>query len=130
MVPGSDITLRSLRHSDDVFSVGAYALTVKLVNEWHTPPGQQPTSPVSSQTPVSTIIAPDRFEPNNTPATATWLGRITRDTISGVNLATGSDVDYYKFQAGSSGVYQVTAQGVVVQILNMAEGFLPGQQTA
>ncbi|MGC8640945.1 MAG: matrixin family metalloprotease [Isosphaeraceae bacterium] len=102
--------------TDDVFSVGTYALTVSLLNSTPSlPPAQQTTPPGASQQPVSTGPAPDRFEPNNTPATATALGRITQDTVSGVNLATGSDVDYFAFQTGTGGVYQVSAQGVIIQ---------------
>ena len=106
--------------TDDVFSVGAYALTVNLQNvSPPIPPARQTTPPGSAPRPVSIGTAPIRFEPNNTPATATWLGRITRVTVSGVNLATGSDVDYYAFQTQTSGVYQVTARGVVIQACTM-----------
>jgi hypothetical protein len=70
---------------------------------------------------------PDRFEMNDTARTATRLGRVVQVAYAGLTLTAG-DVDFYAFQAGAAGVYQVLAPGTVVQVLDsrgrvMAQGY-------
>ena len=112
----------------DVFGVGAYAMSVTLLHSsaGNGSPAQQSTPPATFQGPPSTGIPPDRFEPNNTPAAATWLGRINQDTVSGVNISSASDLDYFKFQTASSGSYQVTAQGMLVQVFTARGRLIAG----
>jgi hypothetical protein len=69
---------------------------------------------------------PDRFEPNNTPTTATWLGRVSYATISGVNLTSGSDVDYFVFQTARTGAFRISAPGVLIQVLTVRGRLLSG----
>ncbi len=53
--------------------------------------------------------APDRFEPNNTPATAAHLGALTSLNLTGLTISTATDVQWFQFVAGSSGTYRVSA---------------------
>ncbi len=115
----------------DVFSVGAYSLTVSMskapqvstpVTSTPSPVVTSPTTTPVTSTPSGPIYTPvvvsaDRFESNNTTSRATKLGKTVSTTIASLTLTTG-DVDYYSFQAGAAGVYQVSAPGTVVQILN------------
>jgi hypothetical protein len=52
-------------------------------------------------------IQPDRFEPNNDPASATDLGVLGQQTQSGLTIHVTNEDDYFKFVAASSGNYQV-----------------------
>jgi hypothetical protein len=110
----------------DVFGVGAYAMTVTLMQgAAHVGSPASPTTPPASLLGLpGSVIPPDRFEPNNTPATAAWLGRISQDTVHNLNLASGSEIDYFRFQAASGGVYQVAAPGVVLQAFTSRGKFL------
>ncbi len=121
--------------TNDVFDVGAYNLTVALTSS---PPVARPTptptpapvqtpapiftpSPIVPTTPIystSVIVAPDRYESNDTLGTATRFGKVNQGVVTGVTLHTASDVDYYTFQAGSAGTFQIIANGATVQVLN------------
>lgn len=48
-------------------------------------------------------IQPDRFEPNNTPETATNLGELGLQTQPGLTVHVSNESDYFKFTAASSG---------------------------
>jgi hypothetical protein len=48
-------------------------------------------------------ILPDRFEPNNTPETATDLGELGVQTQSGLTAHISNESDYFKFVAASTG---------------------------
>ena len=115
--------------TNDVFSVGAYALSVSLPSS--TPAAPKPTpSPPSTVAPrpaaPATVIAPDRFEPNNSAASATRLGRVKQATLSGINLSSGTDLDYFQFQTSRAGSYQISAPGVMIQAFNSRGKLLSG----
>ena len=57
-------------------------------------------------------VAPDRYEPNDTPAAATNFGNITSVSQSSLSLNTTSDVDYYCFTPTKSGTYTVTVTAI------------------
>jgi hypothetical protein len=52
-------------------------------------------------------IQPDRFEPNNSFADATNLGVLGVQTQSGLTIHTTNENDFFRFEAASSGSYQV-----------------------
>ncbi len=52
-------------------------------------------------------IQPDRFEPNNSFAQATDLGVLGTQTQSGLTIHVSNGSDYFRFEAASSGNYQV-----------------------
>jgi hypothetical protein len=52
-------------------------------------------------------IQPDRFEPNNSFAQATDLGVLGVQTQSGLTIHTTNGDDFFRFEAASSGTYQV-----------------------
>lgn len=137
IVPGRRYYAAVTGATNDVFSVGAYNLIVTMSQSptvappVATPPVTTPvipppapvvTRPVTSQ-PVGPIYTPpvvvwaDRFEPNNSTAQAVRLGRVSSTSVAGLTLTTG-DVDYFTFQARTAGVYQVSAPGTVIQLLN------------
>lgn len=131
-VPGERYYVTVTGATHDVFSVGAYALAVSLPNVSPTTTSPPPSSPPSPPTPVtppvtsSTGVAPDRFEPNSAPGTATRLGRIATATVSGLNFTSGSDLDYFIFQTGATGAYQVSAPGAVIQVFTARGRLLAG----
>lgn len=53
-------------------------------------------------------LGPDRYEANNTAATATDFGRTNSVSQTGLTLHTAADVDYYKFSPTKSASYVVT----------------------
>ena len=97
VAPGQRIYVGVTGATADAFSVGAYALAVAFegVNR---PPADTPT-------------APDRYEPNDTPATATRLpaGAASPVVVVGLSLHNGSDVDDFAWQNTKAGVYVAAA---------------------
>ena len=63
-------------------------------------------------------IPPDRFESNNTIATATPLGNVSRTTIGNLTLDTASDVDVFSFRGNRASVYAITAFGTTIQVVD------------
>jgi hypothetical protein len=51
---------------------------------------------------------------------------VTQDTIGGINLTSGLDVDYFKFQTGTAGTYVVSAPGTLIQVYNARGRFVAG----
>jgi len=132
VVPGERYYITVSGATHDVFSVGAYALAVSLPNGSPTTTSPPPTFPPSPPTPVPppvnsiTGVAPDRFEPNGAPGTATRLGRIATATVSGLNFTSVSDLDYFIFQTGATGAYQVSAPGALIQVFTARGKLLVG----
>jgi hypothetical protein len=60
---------------------------------------------------------PDRFEPNDTPATATLLGKVTQTTVSGLTFTSSSDLDFFLLRTGWTGAYRISAPGAMIQVL-------------
>jgi hypothetical protein len=80
------------------------------------PPVVPPVSPPPTTVPS---VAPDRFEPNDTPALATQLGLVGgTTTLAGLSLTTRSDLDAFAFVSSRAGVYQVSAPGTMVRIVD------------
>jgi hypothetical protein len=127
LTPGERYFVSVTGATGDVFSVGAYQLVVSLPNSSPPQPLPLPPSTGNSLPPSSgSTLAPDRLEPNNTATTATWLGRVTRETVGGINLTSGLDVDYFRFQTGSTGAYVVDAPGTLIQVYNARGRFVAG----
>ncbi len=123
VVPGQRYYVAVTGATGDVFAVGAYQLDVAFVGG--APAATAAPTPVPIVTPTPTpapapvaTIAPDRFEPNNTPAQATRLGLVTSTAVGGLTLDTPGDVDVFSFQAARAGAFQVTAPGTSVRVLN------------
>lgn len=140
LVPGRRYYAAVTGATSDVFGVGAYNLTVSMsgspavVKPTTPPPSTAPTAPAPSAPntppatgpvyppsgpvyPTTVVVSPDRFELNNSSKTATRLGRLTQASYAGLTLP-AADVDFFAFQAGVAGIYQVSASGAVVQVLN------------
>jgi hypothetical protein len=81
--------------TSDVFGMGAYQLNVQFGGVTQPPP------------PPPSITA-DRYELNDTPATATNFGRTNSISQTNLTLHTTTDVDYYTFSPTKSGNYTVT----------------------
>src|SRR5439155_9318264 len=64
------------------------------------------STPPGSTTPA---LTPDRYETNNTWGAAKDLHKLTSLNVTGLTLHSATDVDYYKFAAGSTGTYSVSA---------------------
>lgn len=122
VVPGQRYYVQVSGATSDVFSVGAYAMAVALPSSTPSAPSSPPTPPPPLA--AITSIPHDRFEPNNSAATATRLGRVNQVTLSGMNLSSGADVDYFTFQIARAGSYQIAAPGVVIQVFNARRRFL------
>ena len=90
------------------------SLGLAVANGTPTPPGPTPaTATRTSSSPSSRSSPPpappnDRFEPNNTPATATDLGTVIRTTLPKLAIA-GGDEDWFRFQAAATGNLTVQA---------------------
>ena len=84
VVPGQRYYVVVSGATGGVFDAGNYDLSVTLPTPRTvaSPPAPTPTIPAPSPAPIG--VPPDRFEPNNTLATATPLGRVTQITVSGL----------------------------------------------
>src|SRR5262249_12932805 len=58
--------------------------------------------------PATTTPAPDRFEADDTAATAANLGTVSSVSQTGLTLHTSTDVDYYSFTAATRGTFTVS----------------------
>lgn len=63
---------------------------------------------------IATVIVPDRYETGSAVAVPIFVGA----TVESVSLHTAADVDAYAFQGGRAGVYQVSAAGTYVQVVD------------
>jgi hypothetical protein len=91
LVAGQTYYLQAAGATTDVFGMGAYKLNIQFGGI------TVPAGP-----------GPDRFEPNDTFATATQFGTLTSLSQTNLTLHTSTDVDYYTFKAGSKGTYTVS----------------------
>ena len=101
---------------------GAYQLVVSLPQS-STPSQTSPSSP-SSSTPTTPTTPTGPTTPaippvtNTTPQTAINLGWITQTTVTGLSFSSGSIAEYFNYQNGTEGAYEVTAAGVFIQVYN------------
>src|SRR5262249_167811 len=85
--------------------------------------------------PPPPTISPDKFEANNTSATATNFGTVSSVSQTGLTLDTASDVDYYTFVAGNKGTFTVSitpthASGTLTPaVLNAQQTVLASSQS-
>jgi hypothetical protein len=139
VVPGQRYYVAVTGATSDVFAVGAYALTMAFdgVSPVRTPPTPvipPPTppapgpSPATVAPPTSSAVAPDRFEPNDAPRTATSLGLVSQVYVGGLTLTSGSDTDYFVFRNTRVGFYMVSAAGTTLRVLD-ARGNIVAQGT-
>src|SRR5262249_26878472 len=91
LVAGQTYYVLASGATTDAFGMGAYKLTAQFG-------GISPPPPP----------APDRFEADNTVATAANFGTLTSVSQTGLTTHTSTDIDYYKAAAGSKGVFTVT----------------------
>jgi len=147
IVPGQRYFVMVKGATNDVFSVGAYNLTVALPgnpqavqptptpvptpiiptptpNPWPTPPPAVPTPPAPSVNANAATPLPDRLESNDVISAATRLGRVTQTTVTGLSLHSAADVDYFHFQINAAGTFQISADGAAVQVLNPRGGLV------
>jgi len=90
-------------------------------------PRQAPTpSPTSAPRPQRPTIHPDRFQPNTTPAKATYLGVILQETVGNLSIASPRTVHFFKFRSARAGYYRITAPGVELRLYDSA-GHLLGR---
>ena len=97
--------------------MGAYAMSVTLLHAsggTGSPPAVDSSCHVPGATKHRYPTGPVRAQQH--PCHRNLAGTDQSDTVSGVNISSASDLDYFKFQTASSGAYQVTAQGMLVQV--------------
>jgi len=132
VVPGQRYYMTVTGDTGTYFDVGAYQLVVSLPQS--SPPNSPgPTPPPVVPTPTPTpqpppIVSPRPPATNISPQTATRLGRLTQITLPNLGFNSGSSVEYFEFQSGGPGAYQINAPGVSIQMLT-ASGRLIAQGT-
>jgi hypothetical protein len=126
VVPGQRYYVVVTGATHDVFDAGAYRLDVSLPNSQPAvAPSQPPTSvPVPTPPPVTTAVIPPSA--NNSPSTATRLGRVTWASLANLHLSSGSELDYFTLQLARNGSYVVTAPGVQVEVFNARGMYVAG----
>lgn len=121
VVPGERFYIAVTGATQDVFATGAYHLQVSFLGGPPPPPPLPPVTPPSGGggggNPAP-VLGPDRFEPNNTVATATNLGVVTQTALVGLSLDTVRDVDVFFMASAGTGTYQVAAPGTNVWVIN------------
>lgn len=147
IVPGQRYYVSVKGATNDVFSVGAYNLTVSLPkgapsaprptptptptpiptptpNPWPTTPPVivNPSTPAVNSNAVN--VLPDRFESNDVIGAATRIGRSNQFSVTGLSLHSSADVDYFMFQNASAGTFQIVAGGAAIQVLNPRGGLV------
>lgn len=143
IVPGQRYYVSVKGATSDVFSVGAYNLTISLPkgspstprptptptpnptpNPWPTTPPVivSPTAPVVNSNAVNAL--PDRFESNDVIGAATRIGRSNQFSVTGLSLHSATDVDYFMFQNATAGTFQIVASGAAIQVLNPRGGLV------
>ncbi len=130
VVPGQRYYMAVTGDTHTYFDAGAYQLVVSL------PQSSPPNSPVPAPPPVvptptptpqpSPIVSQPPPATNTSPRTATRLGRVTQTTLPNLGFNSGWTVEYFIFQSGQAGAYQINAPGASIQVFN-ARGKLLAQ---
>lgn len=131
LVPGRRYYIAVTGATRDVFAVGAYQLRVSFLNTPTSvtptpipapPPPAAPIDPSSPPLPTQGVpvvmIAPDSSEPDDAPGLATALGTIATTAVGDRSLHTAGDVDGFSLRAARAGIYQITAVGTSIRVLN------------
>ena len=103
VAPGQRYYVSVTGATDDVFSVGAYHLVVALPSSTPAAPPLPPT-PTSTGTSLRPLPAPAiPPDPSSPTIRSPRRGRsgASPAVVGGVNLNSGLDVDYYRYQTGS-----------------------------
>src|SRR5271157_1832649 len=131
VVPGQRYYMAVTGDTGTYFDAGAYQLVVSL------PQSSPPNSPAPAPPPVVPTPAPTPQPPpvvslppatNTSPQTATRLGRVIQTTLPNLSFNSGMTVEYFDFQSGAAGAYQLNAPGASIQVFN-ARGRLIAQGT-
>jgi hypothetical protein len=91
LVAGQTYTVVADGGTTDVFGMGAYRLTAQFGGFTPPPPP-----------------APDRFETNDTAATATNLGTVSSVSQTGLDFHVSTDVDCFRFAPANKGTFTVS----------------------
>lgn len=137
VVPGQRYYMAVTGDTGTYFDVGAYQLVVSLPQSSapNSPaPAPPPVVPTPAPTPTPTpqpspVVSPPPSATNTSPQTAARLGRITQTTLPDLSFNSGLTVEYFDFQSGAAGAYQVNAPGASIQVFN-ARGRLVAQGTS
>src|SRR5271157_3845875 len=130
VVPGQRYYMAVTGDTGTYFDAGAYQLVVSL------PQSSPPISPASAPPPVvptptpqlPPVVSPPPSATNTSPQTATRLGQVTQTTLPNLSFSSGLTVEYFDFQSGAAGAYQLNAPGASIQVFN-ARGRLIAQGT-
>ncbi len=132
VVPGQRYEVAVTGDTGTYFDAGAYQLVVSLPQSTapNSPaPSPKPVTPTPTPTPTPSPVVPSHPSATNTsPQTATRLGRVMQTTLPNLIFNAGSTTEYFDFQSGVRGVYQLDASGVLIQVFN-ARGRLIAQGT-
>jgi len=121
VVPGQRYYMAVTGDTGTYFDAGAYQLVVSLPQSSppNSPaPAPTPVVPTPTPTPQPSPIAQPPAATNTSPQTATRLGLVTQMTLSNLGFTSGSTVEYFDFQSGAAGAYQLNAEGASIQVFN------------
>lgn len=96
LTPGQTYYVMADGATSDVFGMGAFQLDVQFGGVTQPPPPPPPS------------ITADRYEVNDSPATATNFGKASNIGQTGLTLHTATDVDYYTFSPTKSATYTLS----------------------
>jgi hypothetical protein len=103
LVAGQSYYLAADGATNDAFGMGAYQISVEFgVTGGTEPPPEEPPPPPSG--PVA-----DRYEANDSFATAKNLGKFNSTGQTGLTLHSSTDSDYFRFNVAKSGTFNVGA---------------------
>src|SRR5262249_1429524 len=117
--------------TSDVFGMGAYKLSAQFGGSLPSP------TPSPSPSPSPSPLLPDAYEVNNSPATASNLGKLSSFHLTALTLNSSQNVDYYKFSATVSGTFKLsssftqagaTGGSLSLSLLNSAQAPLAASQ--
>ncbi len=110
LTPGQTYFVAADGATTDAFAVGAYKLTAQFGGVTSSPTSPPISPPISPPPPSPPTLAPDAYETNDTLGTATNQGKIAAASVTGLNLHTAMDGDYFTFIASKNGTYSVSIQ--------------------
>ncbi len=132
VVPGQRYYMAVTGDTGTYFDAGAYQLVVSLPQSSppiSPAPTPRPVVPTPTPTPqLPPVVSPPPSATNTSPQTATRLGQVTQTTLPNLSFSSGLTVEYFDFQSGAAGAYQLNAPGASIQVFN-ARGRLIAQGT-
>jgi hypothetical protein len=127
VVPGQRYYVAVTGDTSTYFDVGAYQLVVSLPQSSPLP-AQPPAGPTATPLPRP-VVSPPPPATNTSPQSAIRLGRITQTTLANLSFNPEFAVEYFDFQSGSAGFYQLDALGTSIAVFN-ARGRLIAKGTS